>query len=522
MKSLLVLGVSMIALAQPPEGRRGGPGGFGPPGGPGGFGPPGGPGGFGGTTKLVKDHDKDGDSWLNKEERAAARAALAARPRRGPGGFGGFGRGGQQEPPQPGKKMSPAEVKQYGKEPLYDLSTLRTIFLEFDTPEWEAEMAEFKNTDVEMPVVMTVDGKSYKDVGVHFRGASSFMMVPAGRKRSLNISMDWANSEQRLGGYGTLNLLNSNGDPTMMRYILFSEIAKNYIPMPKANFVRVVINGEYWGIYQNVQQFNGEFVKEWFKGAAGGARWKAPGSPRGRAGLNYIGDNVADYKRIYEIKSKDNPKHWAALMNLTKVLSNTPPDKLEAALAPILDIDGALKFLALENVLVNSDGYWTRASDYNLYMEPAGKFHIIPHDVNETFRTPEGPGARGGLDLDPTAGSNDPDKALLNRLLAVPALKARYMGYVRAITEDWLDWKKLSPIVERWRALIAEDVKADTRKMLSTKQFFDGIDKVLEEEQGGGRGFRGPGGPPSTSLKQFVEQRRAALLARDDVKSAKR
>lgn len=111
---------------------------------------------------------------------------------------------------------------------------------------------------------------------------------------------------------------------------------------------------------------------------------------------------------------------------------------------------------------------------------------------------------------------------MLNRLLAVPALKARYMGYIRAITEDWLDWKKLSPIVERWKTLIADDVKADTRKMLSTPQFFDGLDKVLEEEQGGGRGFRGPGGPPSTSLKQFVEQRRAALLARDDVKSAKR
>ncbi len=67
------------------------------------------------------------------------------------------------------------------------------------------------------------------------------------------------------------------------------------------------------------------------------------------------------------------------------MLNQTPPDKLEAALAPMLDIDGALKFLALETVLVNNDGYWVRASDYSIYLDPAGKFHIIPHDANETF-----------------------------------------------------------------------------------------------------------------------------------------
>jgi hypothetical protein len=31
--------------------------------------------------------------------------------------------------------------------------------------------------------------------------------------------------------------------------------------------------------------------------------------------------------------------------------------------------DGTLKFLALENVLVNSDGFG-RASDYNIYLDP--------------------------------------------------------------------------------------------------------------------------------------------------------
>jgi hypothetical protein len=51
------------------------------------------------------------------------------------------------------------------------------------------------------------------------------------------------------------------------------------------NHVSVVINGESWGMYLNAQQFNRDFTRENF-GSAEGARWKVPGSPGGRAGLD--------------------------------------------------------------------------------------------------------------------------------------------------------------------------------------------------------------------------------------------
>ena len=89
--------------------------------------------------------------------------------------------------------------------------------------------------------------------------------------------------------------------------MLYSHIARQYIPAPKANFVKVVINGESWGVYVNAQQFNKEFLAENYK-TSKGARWKVRGSPGGGGGLDYLGDDVADYKRRYEIKSKDNAK----------------------------------------------------------------------------------------------------------------------------------------------------------------------------------------------------------------------
>jgi hypothetical protein len=502
----------------------------GPPTGPGGFGGgfPGGPGGP--ERKVVAQFDKNGDKRLDAAERKAAREALAADP--GPGRFGGFGRrggfpGGRGTVPgTPGAHLTPADVKVYSDAPLYDLSTLRTFFLQFENADWEQELAAFHNTDVDVPAVVTVDGKIYKNVGVHFRGSSSYMMVPEGSKRSLNLAFDFADEKQQIGTYRTLNLLNSNGDPTFLRTVLYTEIASQYIPTPKANYARVVINGESWGVYVNAQQFNKDFTRDYFASTKG-ARWKVPGSPGGRGGMEYWGEDASSYKRTYEIKTKDDPKAWADLIHVFQVLNETPPEKLEAALEPLLDIDGALKFLALDVALVNSDGYWTRASDYNIYQDEKGRFHVIPHDLNEGlaeegggrgFPPPGfgGPGrggppdggfmpgpprggrrgmfGGGGVDLDPLVGLDDTTKPLRSKLLAVPALRTRYLGYVRDIATKSLDWKTLEPKVRQYQALIAADVKADTRKLYSTEAFENGIEGSDE------------------SLKSFVDRRRAYLL----------
>jgi spore coat protein CotH len=407
-------------------------------------------------------------------------------------------------------------VKSFSTGELYDPEILRTIFIEFDSPNWEKEMAAFKNTDVELPAKVTVDGKNYADVGIHFRGQSSFMMVGEGRKRSLNSSFDFLNEKQNLYGYRTLELLNSHDDPSFVRTVLSYQIAREYVPAPKANFVRVVINGESWGVYINKQAFNKEFAKDWF-GTTKGARWKAPGSPRGRASLAYLGDDPDEYKSIYEIKSKDDAKSWKDLIQLCKVLNETPADKLEETLSPILDIDGALRFLALENALINNDGYWVRSSDYSIYQDTKGKFHILPHDSNETFARPGGPGfggprggnpgeANNGVKLDPLRAANDESKPLISKLLAVPNLRAKYLGYVREIADKWLDWEKLWPIATKYQALIAADMKADTHKLNS----FEAFEKSLLEDIAG----RGPGpmGRGTIGLKTFADQRREYLL----------
>ncbi len=545
-------------IPQPPP-NAGGPGGLG-------FGPPGGPGGRGGPgpqpeVKLLGQFDKDGNKMLDAEERKAARGHLAANPlpRRGPGGRGGpggpggpGGRGGpgSREPASAGEKLTAADVKSYGNEPFFAATTLRTLFFTFEDADWEKQMEEFHNTDIELPAQLMVDGKTYRDVGVHFRGASSYFTVSAGSKRSLAVSLDAVHEKQELLGIRTLNLLNGNGDPSLLRAALYSHIAQNYLPAPRVNFVRVVINGENWGVFASAEQFNKDFTENRF-GTSKGARWKVPGSPGGRGSLAYLGEFPGAYKGVYEIKTKDDPKSWAKLIQMTRVLNETPPDQLEAALSPLLDIDGALKFLAMEMVFVNSDGYWTRTSDYTIAEDGKGRLHVIPHDMNETFAMgggpgggrggfgpppgapggaggapggpdfgpppgggprggpggpggmgrgpggPGGPGGRGGggggVDLDPLRGATSETTPLISKLLAVPALRTRYLGYVHEMTEKWLDWSKLRPVAAQYHTLIDADVKRDTRKLSSYGDFVASLED----------------GP--RSLKSFADQRRTYL-----------
>lgn len=447
---------------------------------------------------LLAKFDANKDKVLDYTERNAAREYILAnpqlrRPVRAPRVLTNRG--------TPGPKISPADVKTYPESvSLYEPTALRTLFFEFERDDWEQELEAFWHTDVEIPATLRVDGKVYRNVGVSFRGNNSFTNVPASLKRPFSITMDgW--SDQNLLGHTSLNLLNAAQDPTFLRTPLYLDVARDYIPTLKANFVRVVINGESWGIYVNQETFSKEFVRDAYGTGSGGTRWKSPNNSPG-GGLNYLGDDIAAYRRWYEMKGSDKPESWQALANITKVLNQTPPEQLEAALVPMMDVDNVLRFLALDVALVNGDGYFRDGSDFNLYLSPKGKLSLLPHDANEGFRT----GRSGnGAQPDPLVALDDTNKALRHRLLAVPALRDRYLRYVGDIAEKWLDWSHLGPRVEQYRVLIATDVEKDTRKHDTFEAFTTGI--------------YGADGAPAvpTTLKGFAELRRAALLSHPEV-----
>jgi len=520
-------------LFQPPGfmgGRRGGPGREG--------------------EKLIPRFDTDGDGKLNDEERKAARKYVQENmdERRG---FPFPMREAPEEETRTEADVAKAEeidpyapVSYDTKAGLYDEKVLRTLYLQFPNADWFEELEDFSRTDVEVPADLIVDGKVYPSVGVRFRGGSS-MGAPV--KKPFNIAIDYDDSKQRLYGYKTLNLLNCNSDPSFLREVLYYRICRQYMPAPKANFVKLVINGENWGIYANVQQFNKDFLRDWFS-TKQGVRWKiSPGGSGRRGGggagsLIWNGPEVANYESAFQLKTKNASNAFQDLIKLCDTLNNTSDEQLEVALYPIFNIDRALWNIALDNVFMDSEGYSGRGGDYLLYQDQHGRFHILHHDSNEGFGiSGGGPSTwpRGaGLALSPVVGEDNEMRPVISRLLSIPHLRARYLAHVRTIVNEWLDWSVLAPIIEEYQSLIDAEVKADDKKLYS----YDAFANSATQDYSGGEGFGppggfmpppggfggqrggfgrgrggGPGGGMTPGFKRFVEERREFLLNHPEI-----
>jgi len=100
------------------------------------------------------------------------------------------------------------------------------------------------------------------------------------------------------------------------------------------------------------------------------------------------------------------------------------------------------------------------------------------------------------IELDPLTGLDDATKPLRSRLLQVPALRERYIRFVKEIATQ-MRWTALGPVLESRRDLIKPFVERDTRKTHTTESFLR--DTGSSSVQGG--------------LRNFLEKRSAFLLA---------
>ena len=359
-------------------------------------------------------------------------------------------------------------------EGLFDPTLLRTISLTFTQVNWQSRLTSGRNTGSNTLGLLVMDnGATNFGVGVRYKGNTSFSM--SGTKKSLNIEMNYTNSESRLMGHKTINLNNAAGDETIMREPLYFNVMQQYTVSPKGSLAKLNINGEYWGVYSLVQQENNELIKEWFS-SDNGDRWRAPnigggaggggpGGPGGGGGfasalsaLSYLGPNVASYKSSYELKTDNSTNAWERLVHATDVLNNTSADQLRDKVEDVLAVDRWLWFLAVENVFADDDSYFNKGADYGFYYEPeSGRIHPVEHDGNEAF-------VAGDVQLSPVQGATGSNRPVLSRLLSIPEWRQRYLAHMRTVLRESFNPSALTPWIVQYYALSIEAVIADTKK----------------------------------------------------------
>ncbi len=388
-------------------------------------------------------------------------------------------------------------------EGFYDESVVNTIELWFDQPNYWTLLTGNYASGADIPALIIINGDTLESpAGVHFKGQTSYLQLPANtQKMSFSISLDFVDSNQDYEGYEALNLNNCFDDPSFMREVVYYHQGRRHIPIAKANFSHLYINGENWGLYPSIQQLNGDFFKEWFL-SNDGTRWRAlktvgggpggggpgTGGPfgTGYSSLNWLGtSDTTEYKKYYTLKKAKKANPWDDLVNVCDVLNNTPLSSLETALQPVLDVDRTLWMLATEIIFADDDSYVHKGGmDYYLYWEPeTGRMTTQEVDGNTCMKL-------NFAVWSPFYHETDARFALLNRLLGVPELRQRYLAHMRTIIEQSLVQEEVDALIEQYFSLVDGIVQADPKKLYSYNEF-------LSEKE---------------TLKNFVMQRRNFLL----------
>ena len=240
--------------------------------------------------------------------------------------------------------------------------------------------------------------------------------------------------------------------------------------------MQLYINGNNWGIYPNIQQLNRDYSKEWFFSNKG-TMWRAdrpagvggPGGPGwgdGTAALNFLGADTATYKQYYILKSTDKASPWDDLVQTCEVLNTTPLNSLESEVVEYLDLDRTLWFLASEIAFSDDDSYAFKGKmDYYLYWDlETGRMTPLEFDGNSVMKTNT---ANWSVFYNETK-VNYP---LLNRLLAVPSIRQRYLAHMRTLVQEEMDPVSFNALVDQFDALISAGVQADPKKLYTNAQY---------------------------------------------------
>jgi hypothetical protein len=367
---------------------------------------------------------------------------------------------------------------QSGDQSFYDPDRIQEVSIQFPFDNWMYLLDSLRfNGNGLLQGTVKINGKTYDNVGVRYEADQPF--TPGQLRNSLYIKLDFLDEEQTLEGNSALHFSNALRDPSMVREVLGFEIARSYMPAPRASYARVSINNKPYGLMANVETIGPAFLEKYF-GSSNGAFFQArpynqydnfPENCKKRiyGSLEYEGDSEC-YLYNFNQLSKGG---WEQLIELTRTL-NQQPDKIEN----ILNVDRTLWMLAFNNVLINLSSYSGQHSEnFFLYQDASGVFQPIIWDLNLCFGSFKNTGQGSDLrlkqlqELDPVLHLSNTTKPLISKLLANETYKKMYLGHMRSIVWDFLKSRKYEDRAKELQRLIMEAFVQDPNKFYRYEEF---------------------------------------------------
>lgn len=311
-----------------------------------------------------------------------------------------------------------------------------------------------------VPAEVFYNGIEWYRVGVRFKGNSSLQSSWHQGILKLSFKMDFDEYEdeypqidnQRFYGFKKFSLKNNFADPSLLREKIASDVfAKAGVPVSHTAFYTLYVdhgNGpEYFGLYTLVEEVDGEVLDTQFSSDDGNLY-----KPEDFGASFIEGTFDAQY---FEKKTNEDEEDWSDIEALFAALHDdtvsTDPATWRANLESVFDVDGFLKYLAVNGVIQNWDSYGRMTHNFYLYNDPqTAKLTWVPWDHNEALQE----GKQGGalaLDFSNMEANSWP---LIEKIYADDLYKAQYDYYLLETISDAFETSATQMLYDTYSILV--------------------------------------------------------------------
>jgi hypothetical protein len=328
-------------------------------------------------------------------------------------------------------------------------------------------------------VQVEFNGKTWKNVGFRLKGNSSLSMAwgEGNYKLPFRLSFDKfedsyaAISEQHFYGFRELSFSPGCKDQSLMREKLTADIFRLAgVPAARTSFYRVYIDFgsgiRNCGVYTLVEIPDDTMINDQF-GEVSGNIYK----PESKLG-SFLNSE-------FEKKNNETENNYSDVISFVDALNSdlriSNAELWRKNLETVFDADHFLRYLAVNNTIVNWDSYGKMAHNYYLFNHSERKLVWIPWDHNEALsgspgitgtssasdQTPPGfPGGAGAPGGDHTGFSLAMNEIssewpLVNYLVNDTAYMAAYKSYLKWFADEVFTEEKIIPLIEKYYSMIS-------------------------------------------------------------------
>ena len=314
---------------------------------------------------------------------------------------------------------------------------------------------------------LDLDGRTYRDVAVRYKGNGSYMQGSREGKISLKVDLNKFVPGQQVAGATTLNFQNNITDISWMNEVLAYRLYRDAGTLaPRSSYVKVYLTvagqfaRRYWGLYSISENVDLNFTEERFAVKTG-----AIIKPSTRAPFTYLGDNWAAYNQTYDPKTDLTDAEKSRIIEFCRLVSNASDAEFQARIGEYLDLDQFARYFAVLAWIANSDSILGIGQNYYVYMHPkTRKFIFSAWDQDFSF----GRGTPAATIHYPWQGIN----VFLGRVYAVEAFRAAYLARMNEFSKTLFRPERFERQIREIAPVIRPAVEEEGRQWLAP---FDAI-----------------------------------------------